>query len=153
VGEEIAGQVDAAVAELPEFPLGPEQLVVGLDESGAITFEQFRWRNRSVEAGERRLVLEEIDVARRSSHEEKDDPFRGAGIVRILRGERIGRGCRRGGLPGTREEVIEGDASESNPAVTKEPAAGNGAMQIGESGAVKFHGCSLVRISRWFRRD
>ena len=82
-------QFRAALAVLGELELRPEQLRVRIDERGAIALEQIGRRQRAVELGELRLVVEQLQMARRAGHEEEDDALGLRREVRLLRRERI----------------------------------------------------------------
>ena len=83
------GELGAALAVPGELELGAEQLRVGLDERGAIALDQLRRRQRAVELGELRLVVEQLQVAGRAGHEEEQDPLGLRCIMRRLRRQRI----------------------------------------------------------------
>src|SRR4051794_16279597 len=59
-----------------EFELRSEQLRIRIDERGTITLEQLGRRQFAVPASELRLVIEELQMARRAGHEQIDDFFR-----------------------------------------------------------------------------
>ena len=70
------GELGAALAVLGELELRPEQLRVRIDERGPIAFEQLGGRQRAIELGELRLVVEQLQMARRAGHEQEDDVLR-----------------------------------------------------------------------------
>ena len=67
------GQFGAALAVPGELELRPQQLRVGVDERGPVAFEQFGRRQRAVVLGQLRLVVEQLQMAGRTGHEQEDD--------------------------------------------------------------------------------
>src|SRR5262249_59937071 len=96
----------AVVADLLEGELRAEELGTRVDERGPVVLDQLRWRERSVELGELRLVVEQFEVARRAAHEQVDDPLGLRGEVRLLWVERRA-GSRRLG-----EQRVQGRGAE-----------------------------------------
>ena len=72
-----------------KFELGPEEGAVGIDEGGAVTFEEFRWRELAIPLRKLGFVVEEFEVAGGTAHEEVDDAL-GLGAVMGAFG---GQGC------------------------------------------------------------
>ena len=70
------GELGAALAVPGELELRAQQLRVRIDERGAVALEQLRRRQRAVELGELRLVVEQLQVAGRAGHEQEDDVLR-----------------------------------------------------------------------------
>ncbi len=67
------GKLRAALAVLGELEFRAEQRRVRIDERGAIAFQQLRRRQRAVELRQLRLVVEQLQMAGRAGHEQKDD--------------------------------------------------------------------------------
>ena len=88
-------QLGAALAVLGELELRPQQLRVRIDERGPIALEQLGRRQRAVELRELRLVVEQLQVARRPGHEQEDDVLRPRPNAAAAWRERIGRRLRR----------------------------------------------------------
>src|SRR5262249_60790732 len=83
------------------------------------------------------LVVETLQAAWRPGHEQGDDRLRGAGEVRLLRGDRVGpRGRRAGRLA---EEGGQRDRPEADAAVAEEPAAGEVPVMLGGDTIVNVH--------------
>ena len=67
------GELGAALAVFGELEFRSEQLRIRIDERRAIALQQIGGRQRAVEFGELRLVVEQLEVARRAGHEQEDD--------------------------------------------------------------------------------
>ena len=134
------GKLDAAFPVALEFELRAEQRRVGVDEGGAVIFQQLGGRELAVALGELGFMIEEIEVARGAGVEEEDHALR----LRRLRGElgRKGIFCRRG-VRVALHELSEGDAAEADAALAEKPAAGEiacgSAVEIGS----EVHGLSF----------
>ena len=115
------GDFGAALAVLFELEFRAEQLGIGIDERGAIAFQEFGRRKSAVEFGELRLVVEKFKMAGRAGHEEEDDVLRLGGKRRFLGRERIASG--RIGQAGFGEQIGERHAADTDAAFFKEPAA------------------------------
>ena len=82
---------------LANLNFGPSSFEFGIDERGAIALEQLGRRQRAVELGELRLVVEQLQVAGRAGHEQVDDALGLRRVVRLLRRERIQGGILQSG--------------------------------------------------------
>src|SRR5262245_23558068 len=97
---------------------------IRIDERRAIALKQFGRRQRAVEFGELRLVVEHLQVARRSGHEEENDVLGLRREVRLLWRQRIvGVLSRR--VARAREQMVERERAHPDAALFDEPAAGD----------------------------
>ena len=112
-------KLGAALAVLGELELRAEQLRVRIDERGPVALEQLGRRQRAVELGELRLVVEQLQVAGRAGHEQEDDVLRARRKVRLLRRERIGG---RRAAPCAAGQLAERDRPQADAAFLEEPA-------------------------------
>ena len=69
------GELGAALAVPGELELGPKQLRARIDERRPIALEQLGRRQRAVELGQLRLVVEQFEMAGRAGHEQEDHPL------------------------------------------------------------------------------
>jgi len=89
--------------------------------------EQFGRRQCAVKLGELWLVVEQFQMARRPGHEQVDDALGLRREVRLLRRQRVAVG-RAGGVLSAAlllQQAGQGDAAESDGAITEEPTAGD----------------------------
>ena len=86
------GEFRAALAILGEFELRTQQLRVGVDESSPIAFQQIRGRQGPIELGQLRFIVEQLQVAGSSRHEEVNHTFCLGRVMRLFWSQRI-RGC------------------------------------------------------------
>jgi hypothetical protein len=129
-----------------ELEPGAEQLRIGIDECGAIAFEQFPPGQRSIVFGELRFVVEQLQMAGRARHEEENDVLRFGREVEPW-GQRIVGGVAR--IPPS-----GGPARGSQPdaALFEEPAACDlPGVQITVEMVLAVHGYSLVIVSSRLR--
>jgi hypothetical protein len=110
------GQFGAALPVFRELELRSEQLRVRVDERGAVALQQVGGRQRAVELRKLRLVIEHLEMARRSGHEQEDHRLRLRLVMRLLRGQRVLRGG------GTRE-LAQRHGAESDAALIDKPAS------------------------------
>ena len=92
-----------------ELELRPHQLRVRIDERGPIALEQLGRRQRAVVLHELRLVVEQLQMARRPGHEQEDDILRPRREMRPLR-QRAG-----GSSPPQRARQAARSAIDPNP--------------------------------------
>ena len=74
-----AGQLCARLSMPRERKFRPKESRIGIDKCGAIALQQFSGRQLSVESREFRLVVEQLQMARRAGHEQEDHAFRFGG--------------------------------------------------------------------------
>ncbi len=109
---EDVGHFGAGLTVFLEFEFWPEEIVLGVDKGGLVVLEEFGGRFGAIEPGEFGFVVEEIEVAGGSAHEEVDDVFSLSPEVGIL-----GRhGIKVPGI-GAGFEGCEGDGAEAEAAV------------------------------------
>ena len=83
------GEFEAALAVAGELELRPQHGGVGADEGVALTADDRRRERLAFHLGELRLVVEQIELARRAGHEQVDDGLRLAGEVGRMRGHGV----------------------------------------------------------------
>ena len=156
------GELRPALAVLGELELRPQQRRVRVDERGAIALEQLGRRQLAVALRELRLVVEQLEVARRAGLEQEDDALRLRREVRLLRGERVAAGAAACAVPPPRTlPSSECSATEPRPtphslknqrrdgsAVSRGGATGGGAR--GRPSADPRLGYSFVIVSSRF---
>ena len=76
---------------LANLNFGPISFEFGIDERRAIALQKFRRRQRAIELRQLRLVVEQLQVAGRAGHEEKDHALGLGSELRLLGRERIRR--------------------------------------------------------------
>ena len=145
---EDVGHFGAGLTVFLEFEFWPEEIVLGVDKGGLVVLEEFGGRFGAIEPGEFGFVVEEIEVAGGSAHEEVDDVFSLSPEVGIL-----GRhGIKVPGI-GAGFEGCEGDGAEAEAAVFHEPAAGVGALEVWDDVGWEVHGkedeLEMGRLSGW----
>ena len=74
---------------LANLNFGPSSFEFGIDERGAIALEQFGRRQRAVELGQFRLVVEQLQMARCPGHEQEDHALGLGGEMRRLGRQRV----------------------------------------------------------------
>src|SRR5262245_60426853 len=99
-----------------------QQLRIRVDERRAIALQQFGRRQRAVELGQLRLVIEHLQVARRSGHKEENDVFGLRSKVGLLWSER-GAGLLNRRVTCAGQQVVERERAHSDAALFDEPAA------------------------------
>ena len=121
------GKFRAAPAVPGELEFAGEQRRVRFDERVFLAHHNFFRHGLAVVFGEGRLVIEQIELARRAAHEQVDDPLRFRLELRLS-----GRqGCRAAGQAAGAERAAgieqrrERNRAESDAALTEEPAAGD----------------------------
>ena len=83
------GDFGAALTVLLKFELWTEKSGIGIDEGGAIAFQEFgRWES-AIELSQLRLVVKEFEMTGSTGHEKKDDVFGFGGEWRFFGSERI----------------------------------------------------------------
>src|SRR5206468_436547 len=95
-----------------------EQLRVRINERRPVAFEQFSGRKRPIELGKLGLVIEQLQVARCTGHEQKDDILRPRSNWRPL--ERKWVRCRLRRL--NTGQLTECDRPQANATFLQEPA-------------------------------
>ena len=118
IGQEFA-ELDAALAVPVELEFRAEQSGLGIDEGGAIAFEQFGGRQFAVTFNQFLFVIEKVEVAGGAGLEYVDDAFRFRGEVRQPRGEWIG-GSVSQLFAG--EERVQGEPCHADTAIAEKPA-------------------------------
>jgi len=118
IGQEFA-DLDTALAVPVEFEFRAEQSGLGIDEGGAIAFEQFGGRQFAVMFNQFLFMIEKIEVAGGACLEYVDDAFRFRGEVRRARGEWIG-GSVAQRFAG--EERVQGEPCHADAAIAEKPA-------------------------------
>ena len=109
----------AAAAVFGELEPGAEELGIGINEGRAVTLEKIGRRQRAVEFGELRLIVEHLQVAGRAGHEQEDDVL---GLRRKMRLPRCTRVVR-GSVSALLEERVQRDGAQSNAALLQKPPA------------------------------
>jgi hypothetical protein len=137
------GQFSAALSVLGEPELGAQERRIRVDEGGAIPLEQLGGRQLAVELGQLRLVVEELEMARRARLEHEDDALGLGREVRRLGGQRIDHSARRRtGVRGAAsqdaaEQRMQRDRAEADAALLEEPAARLVALFLAEEGLME----------------
>src|SRR6185295_17883948 len=108
-----------APAVAREFELGPQQFGTRVYECCAIAAKQIGRRQRAIEAGKLRFVVEHLQMARRSRHKEKDDVLHLALKVRLFGCERVFRFT---GIKGFRQKAVQRKRPHADTALLDEPA-------------------------------
>src|ERR1043166_164798 len=107
-----------------ELELGSEQRSAGIDECGAVAFDQFRRRDLSIPFGEFWFVVEQLQMARRAGHEEKNDPFGFGRKMRLFGSKWVCWSSARGRGPSVlAEQLAKGDSAQADAALFEKPAA------------------------------
>jgi len=119
MGQEFA-DLDAALAVPVEFEFSAEESGLGIDEGGAIAFEQFGGRQFAVSFNQFLFVIEEVEVAGGAGLEYVDDAFRFRGEVRHARGKWIGWSVAQ---PIAGEERVQGEPCHADAAIAEKPAS------------------------------
>jgi hypothetical protein len=126
------GDFHAALAVLGEFELRAHHGGVRADEGEPLTASDGGRQGLAVHPGEFRLGVEKVEVAGGTGHEEVDDGFGFARIVRLPglhwidgSGSGVGEGA-------FGKEAGEGDLAEADPAIAEEVAAGEIEAGIGQ---------------------
>jgi hypothetical protein len=137
-------KLGAALAVSGELELRPEQSGIRVDERRPVALQQPRGRQRAVQLGERRLVVEQLEVARRAGHEQEDHVLRPRGEVGHLRRQRVGRRRRRRGVSPLGEQLAQRHGAQADAALLEEPAPTD-LRRVGGSEAVvlAIHGATL----------
>ena len=116
------GKLRAALAVFRELELRPEQRGIRIDERGAIALEQFGGRQLAVPLRQLRLVVEQLQMARRSGHEKINHPLRLRREMRPLRGERIHAHVRAGAKKfSPAHQRTQRDCPQPDAAILEEP--------------------------------
>src|SRR5438128_8073515 len=111
-----------ALALSGKLELGREQRRVWFDEGIFLAHYHLVRHGFAVVLGERRLVIEQIELARRAAHEEVNDPLGLRRELRSLRRKRVqGGGRRPTAFP---EQLAQCDGAETDTALLEKPAAG-----------------------------
>ena len=119
IGQEFA-ELDTALAVPVELEFRAEESGLGIDEGGAIAFEQFGGRQFAVTLDQFLFVIEKIEVTGGAGLEDVDDAFRFRGEVRQARGEWIGGSIDLSFSPA--KERVQGEPSHADSAIAEKPA-------------------------------
>ena len=93
-------------------------------EGEALALDEFGGNRLAVQLGQLRLVVEQLQLTRRTGHEQEDDVLGLGGEVRLLRGQRVGEGPvirRRAAFV---QERRQRGGAEADAALAEEMAAG-----------------------------
>ena len=128
------GEFRAALAVFGEFEFAGEQRRVRLDKRVFLAHHDFLGHGLAVVFGQHRLVIEQIELARRAAHEQINDARGVRFEVGLFRSERVGRRgsfCRAESFVRA-EQRRERHRAEAHAALLEEPAAGDEVWVLAE---------------------